>query len=202
MPARRSNLNERRNITVDQIVAAALARADKEGWQSIRIHHVADDLDVPLSAVSDLFQDQDAITNAWFKRPLEALLAPMDKAFRGLPPKERLFLVIMRWFDAMADHRPVAVDMIRAKIYIGHPHHWVPLIFNLSRLVQWIREAALLDAEGRQRQIEEIGLTVLILTTLGIWATDDSDNQKNTQRFLRRRLEGADRIMARLVRRT
>ena len=125
----------------------------------------------------------------------------MDKAFRGLPPKERLFLVIMRWFDAMADHRPVAVDMIRTKIYIGHPHHWVPLIFNLSRLVHWIREAALLDAQGRQRQIEEIGLTVLILTTLGVWATDDSDDQKNTQRFLRRRLEGADRIMARLVRR-
>ena len=200
MAARSKKSRKQPKVSAEKILAAALNRAEVEGWQNIRLHDIADDLGTSFPFVREYFRDQDAIANAWFRKSLDAMLAPSEKAFRDLPPKERLFLVIMRWLDAMAAHRRVTVEMIRAKLYLGHPHHWVPLVFNLSRLVHWIREAAFLDAQGRQRQFEEIGLTTLVVTTLGVWDADQSEDQDRTRQFIRKRLETGDYVMLRLFR--
>jgi hypothetical protein len=66
------------------------------------------------------------------------------------------------------------------------------MIFNLSRTIHWLRDAALLDAGGRRRQVEEIGLTALFLAALVVWQRDDSPDQASTRAFLRRRLAEAD----------
>ena len=200
MASRSQKSQKQPKVNAEKILTAALNRAEVDGWQNIRLHDIADDLGTSLPAVREHFRDQDAIATAWFRRSLDAMLAPTEEAFRDLPPNERLFLVIMRWLDAMAAHRQVTVQMIRVKLYLGHPHHWVPLIFNLSRLVHWIREAAFLDAQGRQRQFEEIGLTTLVVTTLGFWGTDQSEDQDRTRQFLSKRLKTGDRIMCRLFR--
>ena len=200
MAPRSQKSRKQPKVSAEKILAAALNRAEVEGWQNIRLHDIADDLGTSFPFVREYFRDQDAIANAWFRKSLDAMLAPSEKAFRDLPPKERLFLVIMRWLDAMAAHRRVTVEMIRVKLYLGHPHHWVPLVFNLSRLVHWIREAAFLDAQGRQRQFEEIGLTTLVVTTLGVWGTDQSEDQDRTRQFIRKRLETGDYVMLRLFR--
>ena len=200
MAPQKRNSHKKSKISAEKILAAALNRAEAEGWQNIRLHDIADDLGTTLTIVREHFHDQDAIANAWFSKSLDAMLAPTEKGFRDLPPKERLFLIVMRWLDAMAAHKGVTVQMIQTKLYPGHPHHWGPLVFNLSRLVHWIREAALLDARGRQRQVEEIGLTTLVLTTLGVWGTDQSEDQDRTKRFIRNRLETADRVMSRVFR--
>jgi hypothetical protein len=60
--------------------------------------------------------------------------------------------VMMRWFDATAAHRRVTGEMIRAKLYTSHPHHWVPMIFSLSRLVHDLLDAARVEGRGRVRQ--------------------------------------------------
>ena len=200
MASRSKKSRKQPKVSAEKILAAALNRAEVEGWQNIRLHDIADDLGTSFPFVREYFRDQDAIANAWFRKSLDAMLAPSEKAFRDLPPKERLFLVIMRWLDAMAAHRRVTVEMIRVKLYLGHPHHWVPLVFNLSRLVNWIREAAFLDAQGRQRQFEEIGLTTLVVTTLGVWDADQSEDQDRTRQFIRKRLETGDHVMSRLFR--
>jgi hypothetical protein len=69
------------------------------------------------------------------------------------------------------------------------------MIFNLSRTIQWLRDAGGLDAGGRRRQIEEIGLTGLFLATLAVWSRDDTLGQERTRRFLDRRLARADMLM-------
>jgi AcrR family transcriptional regulator len=200
MASRSKNSQKKSKVSAQQILTATLLRAETVGWQNIRLHDIADDLGTSLTIIKEHFRDTDAIANAWFLKSLDAMLAPTHKGFRDLPPKQRLFLVFMRWLDTMAAHRRVTVEMIRTKLYLGHPHHWVPLVFNLSRLVQWIREAAFPDAQGRQRQIEEIGLTALVVTTLGVWAQDQSKDQDRTRRFFQNRLETGDRIMSRLFR--
>ena len=103
----------------------------------------------------------------------------------------------MRWFDALAAHRTVTGQMLGTKLYASHPHHWVPMIFNLSRTIQWLREVAILDAPGRRRQMEEVGLTALFLATLRDWVRDDTPGQERTRETLRRRLRWADRAMVR-----
>src|SRR5260221_3790004 len=116
------------------------------------------------------------------------MLRPPEAGFEALSARERAQAVLMRWFDAQAAHRRVVGEMLGAKLYPSHPHHWVPMIFSLSRLIQWVREAALLDAGGRRRQIEEAGLTCVILQTLRVWLRDGTPRQEYARRFLDRRL--------------
>ncbi len=64
--------------------------------------------------------------------------------------------------------------------------------------MQWLRDATGLDAGGRRRQLEEIGLTALFVVTLRTWLRDDSPRQEMTREWLARRLARADALMARL----
>ncbi len=182
----------------ERILDAALVLAEEAGWEGVRLHAIAERLRVPLAEVAAHASDLDAVADAWFAGLRAAMLAPPPRGFAALPPRERLFIVFMRWFDAAARHRRVTGQMIAAKLYPSHPHHWMPLIFNLSRIIQWVREAALLDAATPRRQVEEAGLTLLFLATLAAWLADETEGQEGTRRRLRRRLERADTVLARL----
>jgi AcrR family transcriptional regulator len=144
----------------DRIIDTALAMAEEDaGWYDLRLHLVARRLGVPLSVVLVRFRDADAIADAWFARALRAMVHEPGPRFGTLPPSGRVHAVLMRWFDAQAAHRRVVGDMIGAKLHPSHPHHWVPMVFSLSRLIHWVLDAARLDARGLPRQAEEVGLT-------------------------------------------
>ena len=181
-----------------RIVDTAIEMAAEMGWDALRLRLVADRLGIPLSDILEHTRDLDGVADAWFRRAWVAILAPAPKGFAALPARERLHLILMRWFDALAAHRSVTGQMLRAKLYPSHPHHWAPMVFNLSRSVHWLREAALLDATGRRRQMEEAGLTALFLATLIVWLNDETSGQERTRAFLRRRLAMSDQIMARV----
>jgi AcrR family transcriptional regulator len=178
-----------------RIVDTAIAMAEEEGWDNVRLRRVADALGITLAELGRHFRDLDAVADAWFARARAAMLAPLEPEFAGLPARERLKILIWRWFDALAPHREVTVQMLRTKMWPYHPHHYVPMIFNLSRTIQWLRDAAGLDAGGRRRQIEEIGLTGHFVATLAVWSRDETLGQERTRRFLDRRLARADMLM-------
>lgn len=184
--------------SAEAVLEAALALGEELGWDRLRLRDVSARAGVPLAELLDSYRDIDAVADAWFRRAWKAVLAPPPKGFAELPASERLHLVTMRWFDALASHRGLTGEMLSAKLYPSHPHHWVPMAFNLSRTIHWLRDAAMLDAGGRRRQMEEIGLTALFLATLARWLRDESEDQATTRDFLRRRLERADAVMARL----
>lgn len=172
----------------DRIVDAALAMAEESGWQGVRLRVVAERVEVPLTEVLVRFRDIDAVADAWFRRAWEVMLAEKPDGFGERPPGERVEILLMRWFDALAPHRRVTGQMLATKLYPSHPHHWVPLAFNLSRTIQWLRDAAGLDAGGRRRQAEEVCLTGLFLAALWVWLSDDTAEKRWTRTFLRRRL--------------
>ncbi len=188
---RKSDLRQR-------IVDATLDLAEEVGWEAVRLRLVAGRLGISSAELRLHFRDLDAVADAWLARADAAMLAPPDAGFAALAARERLFHVMTRWLDALAGHRRVSGQMLAAKLYPVHVQHNLALLFWLSRTVQWIREAALLDAGGRRRQVEEIGLTGLFVATLLLWVRDGSPGQVRTREFLARRLERADRVMARL----
>lgn len=197
MPERKTGRRAASRRDLDQrILDRTLELAAEIGWDRVRLRRVAEDLGVSLAELRAHYRDLDAVADAWFARPLERMLAPPEAGFTDLPARERVYLVMMRWFEAQQDQRAVVGQMLNTKLYLSHPHHWVPLVFNLSRLIQWVREAARLDAPGRRRQVEEVGLTLLFLATLRVWLGDETPEQEATRRFLRRRLALADRVLA------
>lgn len=185
-------------LTPERIVDTALEMAEHVGWGALRLSDLAARLEVPMAELLASYRDKDAIADAWFGRALAAMLAAPPEGFAARPAKDRIYFLLMRWFDALAGHRAVTGQMLREKLYPSHPHHWVPTIFNLSRTIQWLRDATRLEAGGRRRQLEEVGLTLLFLDTLRVWLRDDTPDQARTREFLKRRLDRADRTMTQL----
>lgn len=183
-----------------QVLESALEIAEERGWPAVRLHDVAERLGIPANRILDHYRDLDGVADAWFRRGWEAMIAPKEPGFAERPAERRVEACMLAWFDALAPHRRVTVQMLRGKMHLSHPHHWVPMIFNLSRTIHWLREAAMLPARyGSPRaQMEEVGLTWLFAATLWVWAGDDTSGQWRTRRFLRDRLAQADRLMVRI----
>ena len=180
------------------ILKAALSIASEKKWYNISLCDVATVSELSLIEVISYFPDTNAIANAWFERALYAMLAPLPKSYNKMPATERLEMLIWRWFEALNEQRPITLDMLASKFHLPHIHHWVPLTFTLSRHVQLWRETAKLTAVGRQRQIEEIGLTAIFLATLSYWCNDTSESQINTRNFLHRKLQQGNVVMSKL----
>lgn len=183
----------------DKILEAALVEAEAVGWEAVSLIEVAARLGLPAAAVLEHYRDANDVADAWFRRGWRAMLADKPRGFAAWPARKRLSHCLLAWFDALAPHRRVTVQMLRTKAHPPHLHTWVPMLFDLSRTVQWWREAARLPAPygSRRAQLEEIGLTALFLATLRVWAHDASDGQEATRRFLARRLGRAEGLLRR-----
>jgi AcrR family transcriptional regulator len=179
----------------ERVVDAVITLAEEVGWENVRLRIVAERLDVSLAEIGSRFRDLDAVADAWFARARQAMLAPVPPEFASLPARQRLETLLLRWFDATSTHRRISVQMLAGKLWPFHPHQWAPLVFNLSRTILWLRDAAALDAGSPRRELEEVGLTWLFLFTLLVWAGDESEGQARTRRFLHRRLADADVLM-------
>lgn len=188
----------RSEAAADRIVDAALDLAEETGWHDLRLYQVAERLDIGLDQISVRFRDLDAVANAWFARARDVMLQGSDADLASLSPPERLHGVMMRWFEALAPHREVSAEIIREKLWPAHPHHWAPMVFDLSRLIHWFLDAALIGSTGRRRAMAEVGLTLIFLATLRIWCRDDTPGQLRTRAYLRRRLEIADGWLGRI----
>lgn len=197
----KTRARRRQAPSAETILEAALDLAEQVGWSDLQLRDVAERLGISLSDVLGHYRDKDAVADAWFETAWQAMLAAPPKDFDVRPAKERIEFLLLRWFDALAPRREVTGQMLNEKLYPSHPHHWVPMIFNLSRTIQWLRDAAGLNAMGQRKQLEEVGLTLLFLATLRVWVRDQSESQERTRAFLQRRLERADRAMATLYRR-
>ena len=173
-------------ITPNFIVDTALKMAAETGWDALAMTDLAAHLKISPTQLQSHFFDKNAIADTWFARALDAMLQPLRD--ESLEDRERLEILMHRWLDALAPHHTVTADMLSDKMWSFHPHHWVPMIFDLSRLMQWWRDAAGLRAGGRRRQIEEIALTGIFLGTLKRWCKDDSEGQANAKAYLAKRL--------------
>jgi len=202
MAARRAQ-REAKPATADtsssRLLEKALGATEERGWGNLSLVDLAYDAGVTVPELRRHYPDLNAIANAWFSLALDAMLAPTAKGYDRLNTTERLEILIWRWLTFLATHQKVSADMLRTKMHAPHLHHWIPMIFDLSRLVQLWRDGAGLRAQGRQRQIEEIGLTAIFLATLADWCNDDSDAQEMTRARLSARLGRADRLMVGVI---
>ena len=196
MPAERENAAADRQ---DMVINAALELAAERGWDQVRFHLLAERTGVPMPEIGAEFRDVDAIANVWFARARFHLLGLPETALADLSPDARIATACERWLDFLAPHRAVAAEILRGKLWPAHAHHWVPLVFNLSRLVHDLLDTARVPGEGTLRVVQEVGLTLMFLATLRDWVRDRSEAQAWTKRRLRHRLARAGRAAACLV---
>lgn len=179
----------------ERILNAALDLAGRKSWESVRLHDVAEELQMSLNEVRVHFREKEELTDAWFDRADAAMLAEADTpGFSELPPRERLHRLIMVWLQSLSGHRRVTRQMIRGKFEPGHLHYQYAGLLRVSRTVQWLREAAHRDAVLPWRAMEETVLTAIYLAVFFYWMRDDSENAARSAALLDKLLARAERL--------
>ncbi|MCX8100600.1 MAG: TetR/AcrR family transcriptional regulator [Geminicoccaceae bacterium] len=182
----------------DRILEVALALAEEVGFEQLRLSEVAQRAHVAPAEVAALFPDTNAIADAWFARALAAVWETPADQLADPDPAVRLERVMLRWLEALAPHRVLTGTMIRAKLWPSHPHHWVPMIFALSRLVHAFLDVARVPGRGAERAVQEIGGTLLTLETLAVFLTDPTPGLLRTRETLHRSLAGGVAVLGRV----
>ena len=172
---------------------AALTLTAAEGWRTITLESIAAAAGLSLTQLKTVFPCKAAILNGFFERIDTEVLAggPADA---DETPRDRLFEVLMRRFDALTPHREVVRSIL-------HDCTVTPLagLVTLPRFLQsmaWMMEAAGLSASGLRGLIHTKGLAAIYLYVLSIWLDDDSPDLAKTMAALDKGLTRADNLIA------
>ena len=178
----------------ERILDQALELAEATSWESVRLHAVADALHISLEDVRRCYAQKDDLVEAWFDRADRAVLSisPSDED-AGHPDRERLERAVMTWLTALSAHRRITRQMLMYKLEPGHFHLQLLGLMRISRTVQWLREAARLEATGWRRIFEEMSLSKIYLATFSHWLFDDSAGSEKTRALLVRLLRYHER---------
>jgi ubiquinone biosynthesis protein COQ9 len=177
-------MSESHNLA-DTILDTALTLSDKCGWESLRLHDVAQRLDIPLNRIQDCYRQKDDLVETWYDRADQSMLKSVESIeFLNMDKASRIHHLIMTWLDELAKHKTVSRDMLLYKLEPAHIHLQVLGVLRISRTVQWFLEASHSQTTHISRIAEEIGLTSIYLMTFNYWIMDRSESQQNTHQFL------------------
>ena len=177
------------------LVDAALAAAAERGWRSLSLADIAAEAKLPLSKVYPVFRSKQAILDALVRQIDERVLAGQPAAWDDADtPRDRLFDVLMRRFDALAPYKAGLAKVLRdtgldpvARLR-GAP--------RLTRSMAWMLEAAGIDSHGPAGALRTQGLALLWQGAMRVWLADDSPDMAKTMAALDARLRRADRCAA------
>jgi AcrR family transcriptional regulator len=175
----------------DRIVDAALALIAHDGWRNLGMGAIAAEAGLPILAVYRLFPSRQAILRAFFRRIDEAALADPVEAAADERPRDRVFDLLMRRFDALRPYRG-ALEVLSRELPTDPPSALCAGA-GLLRSMAWMIEAAGTATTGL-RGIVAVKLTAAAyLATMRVWLRDDSPDMGPTMAALDRRLRGIER---------
>lgn len=182
----------------EHILKTALLLGERNGWDAVHLHDVAQEIGIALADIHLHYRQKDDLAEAWFDRAELAMVrAGEDAEWNGLSTRERLLRTMLAWFDALAAHRELSIQMLRYKLQPDHLHLQAAALMRISRTVQWIRETARMPTVGWRREVEEVVLTGIFLSAVGRWLLDRSPDARRTRAWLEHRLASAERMALR-----
>jgi AcrR family transcriptional regulator len=166
-----------------RVIEAALALAAERGWRQ-----VAAAAKLSLAELYALYPSKAAILAAFVRRIDGEVLGEGEA--EGDNPRDRLFDVVMRRFEALKPHRAgieaILHDAGRDPLALlcGGP--------RLLRSMAWMLEAAGLPSHGLGGRLRAKGLAVVYLATMRVWLSDESEDLSRTMAALDKHLRRAE----------
>jgi AcrR family transcriptional regulator len=179
----------------DAVIDAALALAARDGWRATSLAAIASEAGLGLAALYDRFPDKSAIVAGVMRRVDRAMLAASEGEAAEGSPRDRLFDVVMRRFDALQALRPGIAAMVTSG---ADPFGAPALLGAWYRALAWMLEAAGIDASGWVGRVRIAGLAVVYARAFRVWLDDDSADLGKTMAALDRGLAQAERWAAAL----
>jgi AcrR family transcriptional regulator len=175
----------------DKIIDAALACIARQGWRRLSLADIAAEAGLPILRVYRMFQSKPAILRGFFRRVDEAVLAaPLDSE-PDERPRDRVFDLLMRRFDALTPYR-AALEVLGRELPTD-PLAALAAGAGLLRSMRWMLEAAGISGEGLGGALAVKLTAAAYLATLRVWLRDESPDLAPTMAALDRRLRGIER---------
>jgi AcrR family transcriptional regulator len=172
----------------ERLIEAALALAARQGWRNTGLGDIAREAGLPLHEAYAVARSKPALLAAWHRRIDRAAL---DGAAEELdePPRDRLFDLLMRRFDALQPHRVALRTILRDSI--GDPAALLAAPALLQSMA-WMLEAAGISAAGWRGRVRVQLLAGLYLLVLRAFLQDESADLTRTMAVLDQRLRRAE----------
>ena len=181
----------------NRIVQAALDLIAESGWRALTLEDVALRAKMDVSAVRALFPKRDALLKAFFRQiddqvAAEGTYSPDDPN----PPRDRLFDVLMRRFDALNAHRPAMVALMRDLPF--DPPAAARAACRMCRALKETLKIAGLSTRGPLGILRLKGTLAIYLYALRVWLSDQTSDLSPTMAALDKGLRAAEAAMAAL----
>ena len=170
----------------DRIIDATLALIPTEGWRGLSLRRIAGAADLPILQVYRSFRSKQAVLHGFHRRLDEIVLAQPPAAEADERPRDRLFELMMRRFDALQPYKP-ALDVLGREL-LGDPVTGLCAGGSLLRSMRWMLEAAEVSTVGLRGVIAVKLAAVAYLSTMRVWLRDDSADLARTMAALDARL--------------
>jgi AcrR family transcriptional regulator len=175
----------------DQIIDAALRLIATEGWRRLSLAAVARDAGVPILQVYRLFPSRNAILCGFFRRIDAAALAGADEPDADERPRDRVFDLLMRRFDALQPYRD-GLEVLRRELPTD-PLAALAAGGALLCSMRLMLEAAGIACNGVGGAITVKLVAAAYLFAAHTWARDESPDVAPTMAALDRRLRTVER---------
>lgn len=172
----------------EPIINAALSLAAEKGWRGLALADIAERAKVPLTEVIEHFGSKGAILAAYSHRIDQRMLDGGTES--GESPRDRLFDLIMRRFDAMADDRRALRIILRQ----AGDDPWA-LLCGGGRFLKSMAltlEAAGISSSGLRGLALIQGVSAVYLYAFKTFLDDDSADHARTMAALDKALRRAE----------
>jgi AcrR family transcriptional regulator len=175
----------------DRLINAALRLVATHGWRRLSMAAIAAEAGLPILTVYRRFPSKPAILCAFSRRIDETVLAAPLDADPDERPRDRVFDLLMRRFDALRPHRD-ALEVLGREV-LADPVAALALGAALLRSMAWMLEAAGIAINGLRGAVTVKLTAGAFASTLRVWLHDDTPDLAPTMAALDRRLRGIER---------
>jgi AcrR family transcriptional regulator len=175
----------------DRLIDAALQLIAGQGWRRLSMAAIATEAGLPLLSLYRTFPSKAAILCAFSRRIDEAVLTAPVEAEPGERPRDRVFDLLMRRFDALQPYRG-ALEVLDRELP-ADPGAALATGAGLLRSMAWMLEAAGIATDGLAGAVAVKLTAAAYFMTLRVWLRDETPDLAPTMAALDRRLRGIER---------
>ncbi|WP_161973901.1 TetR family transcriptional regulator [Hwanghaeella grinnelliae] len=173
-------------------VTAFMALVAERGWRGTSLPDVAEAAGIPLDEFSRQYWTKTDLLIAFQRRIDEQVLADTGPPDEEESPRDRLFDILMRRFDALLPYkealgrlgRDLPRDPLAALVWAR----------GMKQAMTWILAAADTGGNGICRHFSTKGLIVVWLFAVRAWMSDDSPDMSKTMAALDKALARAESV--------
>lgn len=170
------------------VVRAALRLAETRGWTALSMPEIAAAAGISLTELKGLYSEKRKILVDFVRMVDDVVLS--GSVDQTESPRERLFEVLMRRFEAMEPYRP-ALRRIRED-FMCRPAGAAAFLKPFRRAHYWMLTAAGIEADGPYSW-RVTGLMCVTANVMPVWLKDRDPGLAKTMAALDRELHKAER---------